>query len=210
MDNNKKGYKTLGIMGGTFDPIHYGHLVTAEAARDIFNLDSVVFVPSGRPPHKKDYRVTDAESRYLMTVLAVVGNPHFYVSRVEIDREGQSYSIDTIDAFQKKYPSTELYFITGADAILEILTWRKVDEIVRKCFFIAATRPGYDLKGLSAEFQRVAEVLCDRIHTIEVPALAISSTDIRRRVADGESIKYLVPESVEQHIYKNDLYTGAR
>ena len=206
MEDKKVGFKKLGIMGGTFDPIHYGHLVTAEAARNNFDLDAVIFVPSGKPPHKKDYRVTDAKHRYLMTVLAVVTNPYFYVSKTEIDREGHSYTIDTIRAFRKKYPSAELYFITGADAILEILTWKSVDEIIQKCFFIAATRPGYDLKGLSNKFGTITKTLCGRIYTIEVPALAISSTDIRGRVTANKPIKYLVPEAVEQYVLKNGMY----
>ncbi|NLO89274.1 MAG: nicotinate-nucleotide adenylyltransferase [Clostridia bacterium] len=202
---NKK-YKALGIMGGTFDPIHYGHLVTAEEARCQFNLDVVVFVPSGKPPHKKDYRVSDAKHRYLMTVLAVVTNPFFDVSRIEIDREGYSYTIDTVKAFRKKYPWSEIFFITGADAILEILTWKKVEEIMDHCRFIAATRPGYNLSDLDKKFKAILPEYSNRVETIEVPALAISSTDIRRRVAMDKSIKYLVPEAVEQYIWKNNLY----
>jgi len=206
-NSNNHKYKALGIMGGTFDPIHYGHLVTAEAARCRFNLDAVIFVPSGRPPHKKDYSVSKATHRYLMTVLAVVTNPYFDVSRTEIDRKGYSYTIDTIKEFKLRYPDTELYFITGADAILEILTWRKVDEVIRECQFIAATRPGYNLKDLTSKLEAISRDYLARIQTIEVPALAISSTDIRNRVAQKMPIKYLVPEAVEQYILKNKLYT---
>ena len=201
-----KEYKALGIMGGTFDPIHYGHLVTAEEARCQFDLDAVIFVPSGKPPHKKDYSVSDAKHRYLMTVLAVVTNPFFDVSRTEIDREGYSYTIDTVKEFREKYPLAEIFFITGADAILEILTWKKVEEVMDHCRFIAATRPGYNLNDLDKKFKAILPEYSNRIETIEVPALAISSTDIRQRVAKDMSIKYLVPEAVEQYILKNNLY----
>jgi len=205
-NKSNEEYRALGIMGGTFDPIHYGHLVTAEEARCQFDLDAVIFVPSGKPPHKKNYRVSDAKHRYLMTVLAVVTNPFFDVSRTEIDREGYSYTIDTVREFREKYPNTEIFFITGADAILEILTWKKVEEVMDHCRFIAATRPGYNLNDLDKKFKTIMPEYSSRIQTIEVPALAISSTDIRRRVANNMSIKYLVPEAVEQYILKNNLY----
>lgn len=193
-------------MGGTFDPIHYGHLVTAEAARSRFNLDSVVFVPSGKPPHKKDYPVTTSEHRYLMTVVAVVTNQYFDVSKIEIEREGYSYTIDTVKELRKMYPDTELYFITGADAVLEIVTWKSMNEILDYCHLIAATRPGYELDGLRNSLKGAAGKNIQKIHSIEVPALSISSTDIRKRVAHGKPIKYLLPESVEQYILKNNLY----
>ena len=193
-------------MGGTFDPIHYGHLVTAEAARNRFDLDLVIFVPSGKPPHKKDYPVTASEHRYLMTVVAVVTNRYFEVSRIEIDREGFSYTIDTIKELRQRFPETELYFITGADAILEILTWKSVSEILDDCHLIAATRPGYELDGLRNDLKKTVGDSINKIYSIEVPALAISSTSIRKRVAQGQPIKYLLPESVEQYIYKNGLY----
>jgi len=193
-------------MGGTFDPIHYGHLVTAEAARSRFDLDMVVFVPSGKPPHKKDYPVTAAEHRYLMTVVAVVTNEFFEVSRIEIDREGYSYTIDTIKQLRQIYPETELYFITGADAVLEILTWKNMSEILDDCHLIAATRPGYELDGTKNDLKKAVGSNINKIHSIEVPALAISSTVIRQRVAQGLPIKYLLPEAVEQYILKNKLY----
>lgn len=193
-------------MGGTFDPIHYGHLVTAEAARSRFDLDAVVFVPSGRPPHKKDYPVTASEHRYLMTVVAVVTNQYFDVSRMEIDREGYSYTVDTIREFRRLFPDTELYFITGADAVLEILTWKNMREILDDCHLIAATRPGYELDNLRNHLKHGVGENINKIHAIEVPALAISSTAIRKRVAQGQPIKYLLPEAVEQYILKNKLY----
>ncbi len=193
-------------MGGTFDPIHYGHLVTAEAARDRFKLDTVLFVPSGQPPHKKDYRVTSTEDRLMMTVLAVVTNEYFDVSRIEIDRQGYSYTIDTIKELRNQLPDTELYFITGADAVLEILTWKSMSEILDDCHLVAATRPGYQLDGLRNDLKSAVGKNIHKIHYFEVPALAISSTDIRNRVAEGMPIKYLLPESVEQYILKTRLY----
>ncbi|MGI6679377.1 MAG: nicotinate-nucleotide adenylyltransferase [Dehalobacterium sp.] len=195
--------KVIGIMGGTFDPIHYGHLVTAEAARCGFKLDQVIFVPSRRPPHKKERQITSAEHRYKMTELAVQSNPYFQISRVELDRPGYSYAVDTVSHFLEEYgPEVDLYFITGADAILEILTWKNVDKIMEHCQFIAATRPGYHFDDL----HQLPEKFFQNIIFMEVPALAISSTDIRRRVAERRPIKYLLPEPVEEYIYRHDLY----
>ncbi len=203
---NRSNKKRIGIMGGTFDPIHFGHLVTAEEARVSYFLDRVIFVPSGMPPHKKDYRVSNVEERYLMTILAVVTNPYFGVSRVEIDRAGYSYTIDTVQHFRQIYDdNTELFFITGADAILEILTWKNVEKLLGLCSFIAATRPGFDLAGLAKILKELPH-LNGGLHFLEVPALAISSTDIRHRVSKGNSIKYLLPETVEYFIVKNGLY----
>ncbi|MDN5347290.1 MAG: nicotinate-nucleotide adenylyltransferase [Clostridia bacterium] len=194
-------------MGGTFDPIHFGHLVTAEAARHEFSLEKVIFVPSGLPPHKKGYQVTPAEHRYRMTVLATRNNPYFAVSRVEIDRPGYSYAIDTVLEFRKCYgKEVELYFITGADAILEILTWKDVNLLLQECQFIAATRPGFHLERLQEALPGLPVEGRHRIHFIEVPALAISSTDIRKRVKEGRPIKYLLPDDVEEYIRCHDLY----
>lgn len=198
-----KEFLSLGIMGGTFDPIHYGHLVTAEAARCGFKLEKVIFVPSGHPPHKKHSNISSAEHRYQMTKLAIQSNPCFEISRLELDRPGYSYAIDTVSTFLNKYgDETDLYFITGADAILEILTWKSVDMLMKHCKFIAATRPGFhldDVSQLPAEFMK-------KIIFMEVPALAISSTDIRQRVATQRPIKYLLPEQVETYIFRNHLY----
>ncbi|MCR6544988.1 nicotinate-nucleotide adenylyltransferase [Dehalobacterium formicoaceticum] len=195
--------KAIGIMGGTFDPIHYGHLVTAEAARYGYKLDKVIFVPSGRPPHKKERQITAAEHRYNMTELAVKSNPYFQISRVELDRPGYSYAIDTMSQFVEQYGSdAELYFITGADAILEIITWKNVDKLMEYCQFIAATRPGFHLDDL----HQLPDKFIRKIIFMEVPALAISSSDIRRRVAEHRPIKYLLPEPVENYIYQHDLY----
>ncbi|HHV54393.1 MAG TPA: nicotinate-nucleotide adenylyltransferase [Firmicutes bacterium] len=197
----------LGIMGGTFDPIHYGHLVTAEAVRAEFHLDQVLFVPTGQPAHKPPGTTTDAKHRYTMAVLATLTNPHFDVSRVDIERPGYTYTIDTLTDLRKIYgPATEFYFITGADAILEILSWKEPDELFRLSAFVAATRPGYDLDRLEHALGDLYRRHADQIKVIEVPAMAISSTDIRERVRSGRPIRYLVPETVASYIYKNGLY----
>mgnify|MGYP000946546579 CR=1 FL=1 len=198
----------MGLMGGTFDPIHQGHLVTAEAARSQFKLDKVIFVPSGQPPHKADQLITPKEKRYLMTELATVTNPYFDVSRVEVNRPGDSYAIDTVLYFREMLPEDgEIFFITGADAIMEIVTWKDVDLLFENCSFIAATRPGFNLTKMRQRLQKdLKKEYLSKIIPIEVPAMAISSTDIRKRVAEGRTIKYLLPESAENYIYKNDLY----
>lgn len=192
-------------MGGTFDPIHFGHLVTAEEALVQFNLDRVIFMPAGRPARKTDVEVTPAEHRYLMTVIATAANPDFDVSRMEIDRPGITYTVDTLNALRDTHgPHAELFFITGADAVWEIVTWKHAEQFRGLATFIAATRPGYDL----AEARRVhAEELARMdIQFIEVPALAISSTDVRDRVAEKRPIRYLVPEAVAAYIHKYGLY----
>ncbi|WP_018085561.1 nicotinate-nucleotide adenylyltransferase [Desulfurispora thermophila] len=198
----------IGIMGGTFDPIHYGHLVTAENARHFFSLSRVIFVPAYRPPHKKQRRISPPEHRLEMVRLAIASNPHFTVSDMEISRRGPSYTIDTVLAMQQAYPAARLFFITGADAVLEILSWHRVTELLQNCTFIAATRPGYQLGQLRHNLSALPEVLLRRILTMEVPALAISSTDIRQRVREGRPVKYLLPEAVEDYIYRQALYQG--
>lgn len=200
---------SIGIMGGTFDPIHYGHLVTAEAARVKFDLETVFFVPSGRPPHKEGQEVSHQEDRFLMTVLAVTSNAAFTVSRVEIERPGKSYAYDTVRYFTQAYPDKDIFFITGADAIKEILNWHKVNQLLDYCYFVAATRPGYDLEDLKArELSVLPQEKLEKIFTLEVPAMAISSTNIKQRVRQQDPIKYLLPESVEAYILKEGLYHG--
>jgi nicotinate-nucleotide adenylyltransferase len=195
--------KRLGVMGGTFDPIHHGHLVTAEEARAQFNLDEVLFVPTGRPWMKAHDNVSPAEHRYLMTVIATASNPRFNVSRIEVDRQGATYAVDTLRQLQDEQGAgTELFFITGADAMLEILHWKEPQELFELAHFIAATRPGYDL----AVFQQEAPTHDPRVSVMPIPALAISSTDIRARVSEGRPIQYLVPEGVEHYIEKVWLY----
>ena len=190
-------------MGGTFDPIHHGHLVTAEAALWRFTLDEVMFLPTGRPWMKGDRPVSGPEDRYLMTVIATASNPRFSVSRVEIDRPGPTYTVETLQELRRQAEGDiDLFFITGADAMLEILEWKDPDEVLAQAHFIAATRPGYDL----ARFQERAPSSHPNISVMDIPALAISSTDIRRRVAAGEPIRYLVPEGVQTYIEKAGLY----
>jgi nicotinate-nucleotide adenylyltransferase len=190
-------------MGGTFDPIHHGHLVTAEAALWRFTLDEVMFLPTGRPWMKGDRPVSGPEDRYLMTVIATASNPRFSVSRVEIDRPGPTYTVETLQELRREAEGDiDLFFITGADAMLEILEWKDPDEVLAQAHFIAATRPGYDL----ARFQERAPSSHPNISVMDIPALAISSTDIRRRVAAGEPIRYLVPEGVQTYIEKAGLY----
>lgn len=194
----------IGIMGGTFDPVHYGHLIIAEESRIEFSLDKVIFVTAGDPPHKKDYLVSDARHRREMTLMAIASNPFFECSDIEMERRGPSYTVDTIERFRQTLGSeANLYFITGADAILEILTWHEPHRLRSMCKFIAATRPGYRLEDLK---QRLPAEFMDQITFLEMPGVHISSTDLRERVRSGKSIKYMVPENVENYIYTNDLY----
>ncbi len=189
-------------MGGTFDPIHHGHLLTAEEAAVQFGLDEVVFVPTGQPWMKEAREVSPAEHRYLMTVIATASNPRFSVSRVEIDRDGPTYTVDTLRAIGEQARDAELFFVTGADAMLEILHWKDPEEVLSLAHFIAATRPGYDLTRFEAE----ARSPHPSVSAMNIPALAISSTDIRRRVHEGRPIRYLVPEGVKSYIEKMGLY----
>ncbi|MCG7309185.1 nicotinate-nucleotide adenylyltransferase [Brachybacterium sp. ACRRE] len=187
-------------MGGTFDPIHHGHLVAASEVQSVFGLDEVIFVPTGRPWQKSDKVISDPEHRYLMTVVATAANPVFTVSRVDIDRPGATYTIDTLRDLQRMHPDADLFFITGADALQSILTWKDTREIFELAHFVGVTRPGHELEteGLPA----------DRVTLIEVPAMAISSTDCRIRVAADQPVWYLVPDGVVQYINKYALYTG--
>ena len=204
---NFKDCKSIAIMGGTFDPIHNGHLVTAEAVRHRFKVDRVVFMPAGQPAHKANKKVTHNEHRYLMTVLATMRNENFEVSRIEIDRPGATYTIDTIEELKKICrPDVRLYFITGADAIHQIMTWKQPERLLTLCDFVAVTRPGYDQAKLFEDIGEIREKYASRIHYMEVPALAISSSDIREREQKGEPIKYLVPQEVEDYIHKFGLY----
>lgn len=196
----------IGIMGGTFDPIHIGHLVTAEAVRNEYGLDKVLFIPAANPPHKQNQKVTPAIHRYIMTAMATYSNPYFHVSSIELDRPGPSYTIDTIYELIDKFgPQTEIYFITGADAIQEIPTWDRIEELLGVCQFIAATRPGC-VPSVDNIKEYFGELGKDRIHRLNTPELEISSTDIRARIKKSYSIKYIVPESVENYIIKEGLY----
>jgi nicotinate-nucleotide adenylyltransferase len=191
--------RRIGVMGGTFDPVHHGHLVAASEVASRFALDEVVFVPTGQPWQKSHDPVSPPEDRYLMTVVATASNPRFSVSRVDIDRAGPTYTIDTLHDLRDKYgANTELFFITGADALDAILGWHRSKELFDLAHFVGVTRPGHDLSD--------AGFPAGSVTLIEVPALAISSTDCRQRVHAGEPVWYLVPDGVAQYITKRHLY----
>ena len=193
------GNTRVGIMGGTFDPIHHGHLVAASEVADRFALDEVVFVPTGQPWQKDDTYVSPAEDRYLMTVIATASNPRFHTSRVDIDRAGPTYTIDTLRDVRTAYgEEAELFFITGADALAKILSWKDTAEMFAMARLIGVTRPGYELSD-----DHLPE---DTVSLVRVPAMAISSTDCRARVAAGKPVWYLVPDGVVQYIAKRRLY----
>ncbi|HLU55192.1 MAG TPA: nicotinate-nucleotide adenylyltransferase [Pseudonocardia sp.] len=191
-------HRKIGVMGGTFDPIHNGHLVAASEVAHLFQLDEVIFVPTGQPWQKTDREVSRAEDRYLMTVIATASNPRFSVSRVDIERPGPTYTADTLSDLHAEHPDAELYFITGADALSQILTWHRLDELFQLAHFVGVTRPGYTLDD--DHLPKGAVTL------VEVPAMAISSTDCRRRVAEGRPVWYLVADGVVQYISKRKLY----
>ncbi|WP_280116206.1 nicotinate-nucleotide adenylyltransferase [Leucobacter viscericola] len=192
-----RNQRRVGVMGGTFDPIHHGHLVAASEVAQRFDLDEVVFVPTGQPWQKA--QVTPSEHRYLMTVIATASNPRFTVSRVDVDRDGMTYTVDTLRDLREQMPDAELFFISGADAVEQILSWKDVDKLWELAHFIAVSRPGHELSlsGLSGE----------HVSLLEVPALAISSTDCRKRVSRGDPVWYLVPDGVVQYIAKHELYS---
>jgi len=183
-------------MGGTFDPIHHGHLVAASEVKQSFELDEVIFVPTGQPWMKSD--VSPAEHRYLMTVIATAANPGFTVSRVDIDRTGPTYTVDTLRDIRAARPDADLFFITGADAVAQILDWKDVEEVWSLAHFVAVSRPGHDLS--------ISGLPKAGVSSLEVPALAISSTDCRSRVGRGFPVWYLVPDGVVQYISKHHLY----
>lgn len=188
----------IGIIGGTFNPVHYAHLFIASQAKECFNLDRVIFVPCSQPPHK-EVQLADAEDRYRMVLLAARHNPDFVVSSAELKRGGKSYSIETVAEFQKKYSSdTEVYFIIGMDSLVELSTWKDSDELIKRCQFIAAVRPGWQW-----EKPKWKDIRC---HLMKTPGLEISSADIRNRVRCGRSIKYLLPDVVERYIHDHGLY----
>ena len=190
--------RRIGVMGGTFDPIHHGHLVAASEVAAALSLDEVVFVPTGQPWHKKP--VSSAEHRYLMTVIATAANPQFTVSRIDIDRPGVTYTVDTLRDLLALMPDADLFFISGADAIAQILAWKEVDEIWSLAEFIAVSRPGHSLERPEAPEGNIS--------VLEVPALSISSTNIRQRAGASKPIWYLVPDGVVQYIAKHKLYEG--
>jgi len=192
--------RRIGIMGGTFDPIHHGHLVAASEVQARFDLDEVVFVPTGQPYEKG--RVSPAEDRYLMTVIATASNPRFHVSRADIDRDGPTYTVDTLRDMRAIFGGdAELFFITGADALARILSWRDALEMLTMAHFVGVTRPGFELSD--------DHLPADTVTLVEVPAMAISSSACRDRVALGRPVWYLVPDGVVQYINKRGLYRGS-
>ncbi|MBB5808259.1 nicotinate-nucleotide adenylyltransferase [Saccharothrix ecbatanensis] len=191
--------RRIGVMGGTFDPVHHGHLVAASEVQARFDLDEVIFVPTGQPWQKSERDVSPAEDRYLMTVIATASNPRFSVSRVDIDRPGPTYTIDTLTDLQVRHPGSDLFFITGADALEQILSWRRADDVFDLAHFIGVTRPGYELVD--------THLPPGVVSLVEVPAMAISSTAVRARTAAGLPVWYLVPDGVVQYISKRGLYS---
>jgi nicotinate-nucleotide adenylyltransferase len=189
------------VMGGTFNPPHIAHLICAEEVYDLLKFDKVLFIPSARPPHKNSNEIVDANHRYEMTILATKDNPHFEVSRIELDRPGRSYTIETVKELKQQYgDSSEIHWIVGADAILEMLSWKSINELLEICNFVGINRPGYDIS-------RADERILKKVTPLSVTNLDISSSEIRRRINQGLSIRYLVPTEVEDYIYRNGLYS---
>ncbi len=199
----------IGLMGGSFDPIHNGHLVLAEQVRTRFQMDKIIFIPSGNPPHKQI--VASKDHRYNMTQLAIEDNEFFEISRIELDMENNTYAVDTVKRLQEMYGNgTEVFFITGADMIIDLPSWKDFDELVTICKFIGSTRPGVDYTELSDRIDALVRDFKADITITQVPALAISSTDIRRRIKYNLSIRYLLPRTTEDYIYKHNLYCDKR
>lgn len=200
------GKRKIGLLGGTFDPIHIGHLVTADYVMNHLQLEQVIFIPTGSPPHKNSSNIAKAKDRYIMTILATSDNPKFMVSDIEVNRCDISYTIDTLKELHKIYgENVEFYFIVGTDAVADIPSWENASGLLRYCHFVAATRPGFDSTVEKViDFFGVDGVNC--IHQLDTPELEISSTDIRQRVHCGRSFKYIVPASVELYIKKEGLY----
>ncbi|PYE15529.1 nicotinate-nucleotide adenylyltransferase [Williamsia limnetica] len=199
--------RRIGVMGGTFDPVHNGHLVAASEVADRFDLDEVIFVPTGRPwqKFKADAGVSPPEDRYLMTVIATASNPRFSVSRVDLDRDGDTYTVDTLRDLKALNPDAQLFFITGADALASILSWQDWEALFELASFVGVSRPGYELGAAHLE-RHLEKLPPDTLHLMEIPALAISSTDCRKRAEGGRPVWYLVPDGVVQYISKRKLY----
>ena len=197
----------IGIMGGTFDPIHYAHLATAEYIRETYNLDKILFIPNGNPPHKSKLR-TNKIDRYNMVLLATMNNDNFVVSDMEINRESRTYTIDTLKELHKIYKNANIYFITGFDAICDMESWKNVSENFELATFIAANRPGISSLEAKEKIENLKIKYNANIRSVNVPSLDISSTYIRKHIKDGKSIKYLIPENVETYIYEKNIYTN--
>lgn len=196
----------IGIIGGTFDPIHNGHLIIAENSRKTFNLDKVIFMPAGIPPHKRDKDISSNLHRYNMTLLAINSNQYFLISDLELKKEGISFTIDTIKYLKSIYDDTDIYFILGSDSLFQIDKWKDYEELLTLCHFVVAKRPSYNNQELENKVDKLNSLYNSSIHIVEGPVLEVSSSDIRERVRRGDSISYLVPRSVEEYIYKHGLY----
>jgi len=202
--------KSLGIMGGTFDPIHYGHLIAAECARIEFALDRVIFIPACIPPHKDAGEILDENLRYHMVEMAVSSNQYFKVSDLEFRRGGISYTIDTIDYHLKAYPGVNLFFIMGVDSLFIMDTWKDIDRLGGMCSFIVVTRPGYNIDDEKNVRDKLPKSFWNNAHFLQIPGLDISSSDIRQRVKLGQSIKYMLPADVENYIQEKNIYLGGK
>lgn len=204
-------FKRIGISGGTFDPIHYGHLIIAEHVRECFKLEKVIFIPSGMPPHKDLSRVTPAEHRFNMTNIAISTNRYFEASRIELERKGYTYTVDTLQQLRDMYGNeVELYFIIGADVVPDLLKWKDFKRVFELCEFVAVLRPWHDAEEFKFEIKHLQAEYGAKINIMRAPLIEISSTEIRERVMNGSSIKYLVPEGVESYIADNGLYRSVK
>jgi nicotinate-nucleotide adenylyltransferase len=202
----REGQYALGILGGTFDPIHYGHLVAAEETRHAFALDSVIFIPCGQPYHKPKPPMASAEDRYEMARLAIASNPFFDVSRIEIDRPGPSYTVNTVQQLKETRPDCSLHLILGTDAVEELASWVEPGRLLRQCRVIVVSRPGTPWEDVE---RALPSAYVDHVERLEIPGLHISGTELRRRAADGQSVRYLVPDAVEAYIRERALYREA-
>ncbi len=201
---------SLGIFGGTFDPVHYGHLIAAECARMEFALDRVIFIPTRIPPHKDASGILDEDIRYEMVKMAVRNNPAFEVSDLEIKREGISYTIDTMEYYRSAYPGCRIFFIMGLDSLFIMDTWKDAGRLAGMCRFIVVTRPGYNINDEEKMRDKLPPVFWEHCDFIQIPGLDISSSDIRKRVSVGKPIRYMLPEEVESYIHENNLYLEGR
>ncbi len=202
----KPQIKALGLMGGTFDPIHYGHLIAAELSRCEFGLDRVLFIPAARPPHKEMETVLEAGHRLQMVKMAIAGNPAFEISTLEQERQGLSYTIDTVEYYLRRFPGIELFFIMGMDSLLLFDTWRDYRRLAGLCRFIVVTRPGYAMEADNPALANLPPVLWEKLSALEIPGMDISSSDIRQRVRQNYPIKYMLPPAVEEYILRHALY----